>query len=420
MFDNVEIKVCSGRGGDGSASFRREKFVPLGGPDGGDGGEGGSIVLRTTQSVSNLSAFRQKKRYCAAVGGNGLGRKKHGKNGDDLILEVPPGTVVKNKVWVGDEPEVIADLEEPGQDFVVTGGGKGGKGNIHFASSTNQSPKIAQKGEPGEEKEIALELKTIADVGIIGYPNAGKSSLLAAASAAKPKIAGYPFTTIKPALGAVEIGSYGFILAEVPGLIKDAHLGRGLGHDFLRHVARTKVLIHLVDGSPDSPVEDFNNVNNELNLFDPALAGKKQVVAVNKIDLQKKKKKADTIKEEFDAAGYKAFFISAATGEGVRPLMSHILKVLEQASAKKEETAVRKVFHPKPKDAGIIIIKEDGGYLVCESGLQRVVAASDTNDAEVKRQLLGYFTRRGVDKALKKAGARPGDTVIIDKLKWQW
>jgi len=420
MFDNVEIKVCSGGGGDGAASFRREKFVPLGGPDGGDGGKGGSVILRSTPSVSSLSAFRQKKRYRAGSGGNGQRQKKHGKKGSDLILEVPPGTVVKNREQIGDEPAVIVDLEEPRQEFVIARGGKGGKGNVHFVSSTNQSPKIAQKGEPGEEKEIVLELKTIADTGIIGYPNAGKSSLLASASAAKPKIASYPFTTIKPVLGAVELGRYSFILAEVPGLIKDAYLGRGLGHDFLRHVARTKVLIHLVDGGSPSQVKDFNNVNNELNLFDSALAGKRQIVAVNKIDLPAVREKIAIIKEAFAAAGYQAFFISAATGEGVGSLMSHTLGVLEQTSAKKEEVVLKKIFRPKPKDTGVRVIKEDGSFLVCEPDLERTVAASDIADAEVKRQLLGYLARRGVDKALKKAGARPGDTITLDKLKWQW
>jgi len=420
MFDNVEIKVRAGDGGDGLVSFRREKFVPFGGPDGGDGGDGGDVIIRSTRCVSSLAAFKQNKRYCAGSGDDGGRQKKHGRRGDDLVLEVPPGTVVKNRLQIGDQPAVIADLEELAKEVIIARGGRGGKGNVHFASATNQSPKIAQKGEPGEEREITLELKTIADVGIIGYPNAGKSSLLAVASAARPKIAGYPFTTIKPVLGAVELGRRGFILAEVPGLIRDAHLGRGLGHDFLRHVARTRVIIHLVDGSSPSPVDDFNNVNKELNLFDSALAGKKQVVAVNKIDLPEVRENITLIERAFAAAGCKAFFISAATGEGVGSLMVHTLEVLEQASVEKGEIATKKVFRPEPRDKGIKIIKKDDVFLVHQPDIERIVAASDTSDAEVKRQLLGYLARRGVNKALKKAGARPGDTVIIDKFKWQW
>ncbi len=418
MFDIVEIKVVAGKGGSGAVSFRREKFIPLGGPDGGDGGAGGSVILKSVPGVGSLSAFRQKKIYRGSDGGNGLRQKKHGKKGSDLVLEVPMGTVVTVKEEIGQEKAVIADLEHPLQELVIVKGGRGGKGNAHFASSTNQSPKIAQKGELGEEKEIVLELKTIADVGIIGYPNVGKSSLLAAASAARPKIASYPFTTIRPVLGAVEFDRQGFIMAEVPGLIRDAYLGRGLGHEFLRHVARTKLLIHLVDGSSPSPVEDFNNVNKELNLFDSALAGKKQVVAVNKIDLPEVRERVTIIKEAFTGIGYRAFFISAATGEGVASLVSHTLEALEKVSG--EEVVKQKVFYPKPKETGIKIVKEGDSFVVSEPELERTVAASDIADAEVRRQLLGYLTRRGVGKALKKAGAKPGSIIIIGKLKWQW
>jgi GTP-binding protein len=419
MFDKVNIIIRSGNGGNGALSFRREKFIPLGGPDGGDGGDGGSVILKSVPSTSNLLALRQRKIYSAGNGSDGSKQKKRGRKGIDLILEVPLGTVIRNKGQIGDEPEIIVDLEEPGQEFVTARGGRGGKGNVHFATSTNQSPKIAQKGEPGQQIDIILELKTIADVGVIGYPNAGKSSLLAAASAAKPKIASYPFTTLKPVLGVVELGRYSFILAEVPGLIKDAHLGRGLGHDFLRHISRTKVLIHVIDGSSPSPVEDFKNVNMELNLFDSALVSKRQVVVVNKIDLPEVREKMDAVKKAFSDIGYRVFFISAATSKGVASLMSHTFGVLGQTSVKKDEVIPEKVFRPKPKDTGIKVTKEEGSFLVQESDLERIVAAADTDDAEVKRQLLGYLARRGVDKALKKAGAKPGDIIRIDRLKWQ-
>ncbi|MFC2008376.1 GTPase ObgE [Chloroflexota bacterium] len=271
MFDRTEIEVIGGHGGNGAISFRRERFVPFGGPDGGDGGDGGDVVIKSAPAVTSLIMVRYKKHYRASNGGHGRGKKQHGKNGNTLVLLVSVGTVVSYKQQIGDST-VIADLQQPGDEVVVARGGKGGWGNVHFASSTNQSPKVAQKGEVGEENSIILELKLIADAGIIGFPNAGKSTLLAAASAAKPQIANYPFTTRDPVLGVVEIGSRSFILAEIPGLIAGAHLGRGLGHDFLRHIARTKLLIHLIDGTSPFPVEDMMKINAELSLYDSALA----------------------------------------------------------------------------------------------------------------------------------------------------
>ena len=266
MFDMVEIGIKAGKGGSGIVRFRREKCIPFGGPDGGDGGKGGAVIIKADADVSSLISLRHGKLYRAKDGENGRGRKQHGKGGADLVLAVPVGTVVSGQAQFADDTE-IADLLQPSQLVVVARGGRGGLGNIHFASATNQVPQIAQKGWAGEEKSIILELKLIADIGIIGYPNVGKSSLLAAASAAKPKIASYPFTTLEPALGVVETGQWSFIVAEIPGLIADAHLGRGLGHDFLRHVVRTKVLLHLVDGCSASPVEDMIQVNNELSLL---------------------------------------------------------------------------------------------------------------------------------------------------------
>ena len=284
MFDRVEIVVKAGDGGDGVVSFRREKFVPFGGPDGGDGGGGGDVIIMADPAVTSLRGFKQKRFYRANDGKDGRGKRQHGKKGENLVLTVPVGTMVLSKTQIGGD-DLIADLEQPGQQAVVVKGGEGGLGNIHFASSTNQAPQIAQKGEVGEENSIILELRLIADVGIIGYPNVGKSTLLAAVSAAKPKIASYPFTTREPILGVAEVGPEGLVLAEIPGLIDGAHLGRGLGHDFLRHIVRTKILIHLIDGGSASPVEDMIRVNAELSLFDSALAQKPQLVAVNKIDL---------------------------------------------------------------------------------------------------------------------------------------
>jgi GTP-binding protein len=419
MFDRVEIKVKAGKGGSGIVSFRREKFVPFGGPDGGDGGKGGAVIIKADAGVSSLISLRQGKLYQAKDGGNGRGRKKHGKSGADLVLAVPVGTVVSGKTQLADDTE-IADLLQPGQLIVVAGGGRGGLGNTHFASSTNQVPRIAQKGWAGEEKSIILELKLIADIGIIGYPNVGKSSLLAVASAAKPKIASYPFTTLEPALGVVETSQWSFLVAEIPGLIAGAHLGRGLGHDFLRHVVRTKVLLHLVDGSSASPVEDMIQVNNELSLFDSALAQKPQLVAVNKIDLPQVRARLAELEDVFSHAGTEIQFISAATGEGVSELMAKALAALGQVTTREKTSGPSKVFRPKPRRAGISVHKEGDAFVVAAPELERITAGTDLRDLEARRQLLGWLTRAGVRRALERAGVKPGDRVRLGELEWEW
>ena len=408
-------------GGAGAISFRREKFVPFGGPDGGDGGDGGDIVVVADPAISSLQQYRHKRFYRAKDGGDGRGRKKHGKNGGSVILPVPAGTVVSERTQVGDSA-LIADLEQPGQQVVVARGGKGGLGNTHFSTSTNQAPRIAQKGETGEENSIILELRLIADAGIIGYPNVGKSTLLAAASAAKPKIAGYPFTTKEPVLGVVEVGQQSFVLAEIPGLIADAHLGRGLGHDFLRHSMRTRVLVHLVDGSAESPVEDMRQVNAELKLFDSALARKPQLVAVNKIDLPQVQARLDKIKSAFYNAGVSVLFISAATGEGVAELAAETMRMLKQVIAREEtrEKVPGKVFHPKPKIGRPSVYKEGSAFVVVVPGLERIVAGVEMSDSEVRRQLKQRLTRLGVGKTLEKAGIKPGDKVRCGNLEVEW
>ena len=421
MFDRVEIVVKVGNGGDGVVSFRREKFVPFGGPDGGDGGDGGDVVIMADSGVTDLRLFKQKRFYRAGDGRNGKGKKKHGKKGKDLILTVPVGTVVSYKTQIGSHA-LIADLEQPGQQVVMAKGGKGGLGNTHFTSSTNQAPQIAQEGEVGEENSIILEMRLIADVGIIGYPNVGKSTLLATVSAAKPKIASYPFTTREPILGVAEVGQRGFVLAEIPGLIDGAHFGRGLGHDFLRHIIRTKILIHLIDGSSASPAEDMIRVNSELSLFDSALAKKPQLVVVNKIDLPQVQARLGEIKEAFSSAGTTALFISAATGEGVPELMAEIMKMLEQVSVEKEagERIPRKVFHPQPRRIGISVHKEGNIFVVVAPGVERIVARTDVTSSEVQRQLNRQLQRMGVSKALDKAGAKPGDRVRCGNVEWEW
>ncbi len=419
MFDRVEITVRGGDGGDGVVSFRREKFVPFGGPDGGDGGSGGDIVLVADASITSLRIFKHRGFHRAANGKNGGGKKKHGRKGENLILSVPVGTVVLHKVQIG-EDAFVADLEESGQQAVISKGGKGGLGNTHFTSSTNQAPQIAQRGESGEEHSVILELRLIADVGIIGYPNVGKSTLLAAASAAKPKIAGYPFTTREPILGMVEVGRRNFVLAEIPGLIDGAHLGRGLGHDFLRHIVRTKILIHLIDGNSVSLVEDMIRVNAELSLFDSALAHKPQLVAVNKMDLPQVEARLAEITDTFREAGIRLFLISAATEEGVSELMTETWKMLQLVTAEVKAglEVPRKIFRPKPK--GVSVHKEGDTFVVVAPDLERIVARTGEASPELRWQIKRQLTRLGVGKALKKVGIKPGDRVRCGDIEWEW
>ena len=420
MFDWTEIVVKAGDGGNGVVSFRREKFVPFGGPDGGDGGDGGDIVVMADSAVTSLRIFKQKRYYRATNGKNGRGKKKHGKKGEDLILAVPVGTVVSCKSQIGGDA-LIADLEQPGQQAVVAKGGKGGSGNARFATSTHQAPQIAQRGEAGEENFIILELKLIADVGLIGYPNVGKSTLLATVSAAKPKIASYPFTTREPILGVVEVGQQIFVLAEIPGLIDDAHLGRGLGHDFLRHIVRTKVLIHLIDGSSSTPAEDMAQVNTELSLFDSALAQKPQLVVVNKIDLPQVRARLAEIGDSFTGAGTKALFVSAATGEGIPELMAETMDMLQSATGTEAGGKIlRKVFHPQPKGAASRVHKEGDTFIVVAPELERIVARTGVASPGVRWELRRQFARLGVSKALERAGVKPGDRVRCGNFEWEW
>ncbi|MDP3879676.1 MAG: GTPase ObgE [Dehalococcoidales bacterium] len=421
MFDKVEITVRAGGGGDGAVSFRHEKYAEFGGPDGGDGGDGGDVIILADAGITDLRMFRGKKVYSAGRGENGKGKKQHGKKGKDLVLGVPAGCVAWRNTPSG-SGEMVADLELPGQQAVVARGGRGGLGNVHFASSTNQAPQLAQKGEAGEEISLVLELRLIADAGIIGYPNVGKSTLLTAASAARPKIAGYPFTTLEPVLGLVEVNQRSFVLAEVPGLIDDAHLGRGLGHDFLRHALRTKILIHLIDGASASPVEDMLRVNAELSLFDPALAQKPQLVAVNKVDLPQVSARLAELKELFSRAGTPVFFLSAMSGEGVPELMAAAVKLLGKVAerVKSAEPVPGVVFRPQPRDAGVTVSRDGDTFVVNAPALERIVSRVDMGNPEVRRQLRQQISRLGVSKALEKAGVSPGDKVRCGGVEWEW
>src|SRR5512138_1459845 len=328
FIDEVKIFASAGDGGSGCVSFRREKFVPLGGPNGGDGGKGGDLILQVSTQVSTLYDLRLHPHQKAERGKNGMGKDKHGAGGEDLVIQVPLGTIVKD-VETG---EIIADLAEPDQRIVLLKGGRGGQGNARFATSTNKAPKFAQDGEAGEERIIRLELKLMADVGLLGFPSVGKSSLITRVSSARPKIADYPFTTLKPHLGVVDYKNYRtFVMADIPGIIEGAHDGAGLGHRFLRHVERTRILLHLLDPcrTHDSdPLKDYETLNRELAMFNPELAQKPQIIVINKMDLPDVQALLPEVIPYFDKLGLKVFPISAATGVGIPALLDEIAKVI--------------------------------------------------------------------------------------------
>ncbi|MFH1651164.1 MAG: GTPase ObgE [Chloroflexota bacterium] len=419
MFDRVNIYVKAGDGGDGAITFRREKFVPFGGPDGGDGGNGGNVILKADRSVENLLKYRRKRHFRAENGEPGARQKKHGKNGGDLTLAVPVGTIVREQDEAGSA--LLADLSEDGREVVIARGGKGGWGNTRYASSTNQAPQIAQSGSRGEETSVDLEVRLIADVGIVGYPNAGKSTLLAAVSHAHPKIAGYPFTTLEPALGVVDTGTRSFVMAEIPGLIAGAHEGKGLGHDFLQHVTRTRVLLHLVDAATPLPLEDFAQVNRELVLYDTELARKPQIVALNKIDLPEAGDRLARLKEDFKKAGMRVYPVSAEKGEGVRELVAAVGELLDRVMAEQPaEDTGEKVFRPQPEPRGHRVRREGDVYVVDIPELARLRSREGQVSAELRQQLRQQFARMGVLKALESAGIKPGDRVRCGALEWEW
>lgn len=348
FLDLVKIYVEAGKGGTGVVSFRREKFVPLGGPDGGDGGHGGSVSLEADAQLSTLMPFRRRRHFRAERGRHGEGSNRHGASGRDLLVKVPAGTLVKDS----ETGEVMADLAVPGARVMVARGGRGGWGNAHFATSINRAPRLATLGEAPEGRWLVLELKLLADVGIVGLPNAGKSTLLSSVSAANPKIADYPFTTLEPQLGVVELGDVVLVLADIPGLIEGAHRGAGLGHEFLRHVERTRILLHLVDGASDDPWRDFQAVNQELALYSPALASKVQVVALNKVDRPEVLERLSEVRAWFKKGGVEALAVSALSGEGIPALLGRLAR--EAAAHPREESAGGgfKVFRPTPVSPG--------------------------------------------------------------------
>jgi len=419
MIDRVEIRVQAGNGGNGAVSFRREKFVPRGGPDGGDGGRGGDVVLVATEGERTLAKFRHRRLYRAEHGGNGAGANRHGRDGADLELAVPVGTIVRRLLGSGDE--VLGDLREPGARLVVARGGKGGKGNARFATSTRQAPRIAERGQQGEEAVLLLDLRLLADAGLVGLPNAGKSTLLRAMSRARPKVAPYPFTTLEPHLGVVEVGYDRFVVADIPGLIEGAHQGSGLGLDFLRHIERTKVVVHLLDGARADPVADLQTVNAELRAYDERLAGRRQLVVVNKVDLEEVRHQAGELRAALAAAGVRdPMWISAATGEGVHELVERLANVLKETRAEEPAWLPASERGPVLRGARFEVLREDGAYRVEGEAPEAVVAMLGLASDEARGEVMRRLRRMGVAAALRRAGVRDGDRVRIGDAEMEW
>jgi len=367
--------------------------------------------------LTTLYSLSRRRHWQAGKGGNGLGKKMQGKHGEDLLIKVPLGTLVYKRSDA--ETVLVADLVEDAQKEMVARGGRGGAGNTHFATSTNQAPRIAEKGEPGEETWLVLELKLIADVGIIGYPSVGKSTLLATASAARPKIADYPFTTQEPVLGVVTVGNRTFVLAEIPGLIEGAHRGKGLGHYFLRHAERTRLLIHLLDGTSESPLVDWKSVNRELGLFNPTLGQRPQIVAVNKVDLPEVEARIPALREQLGGVVGPLHFISAATTAGVRQLMARTAVMLE---AVEEQVAVAApaVFRPGPREKPVVVSHEGNVFVVSFPQAERLIGRMDLTSPEARAYLRRQLIRMGVGAALKKAGVASGDRVRVGEMELEW
>ncbi len=422
MIDQSIINITSGNGGNGIVSGRREKFVPYGGPDGGDGGRGGSVLFVADPNVTTLLSFRYKRLFTAEDGAHGSRAKKHGRDGNDILIPVPIGTNI-SLVSTG---EKLADMAGEGQLFVAARGGDGGRGNTHFASSTNQFPLLSEAGEKGQQLQLHLELKLLADVGIIGLPNAGKSSFLSTVSEASPKIADYPFTTLEPVLGVVEKHNDRIVMVDIPGLIEGAHEGVGLGHEFLRHIERTQLLLHVVDGSALDPLEDYRKVNLELEKFDSSLVDKRQVVAINKSDIPAVKELEKELIELISQDNKDTFLISAATHEGVESLLNRLFEVMKNdlmdAMQKKTIGQSEEIptLRPRPRRTPIKVIKKQGEYTVVSPRVSRIAEVLDDEDWHARMQFVGYLNRAGVIKALDDAGVMPGDTVNFGRVAWIW
>lgn len=410
--DEAEIFVKAGDGGNGSASFRREKYVAKGGPDGGNGGNGGSIIMEADNNLNTLANFLGKKHYKAERGEQGLGQNKFGHHGEDMILKVPVGTLVYEK----ESKELLADLTHHGQQIMVAKGGLGGKGNVGFTTSVRQAPDFAELGEPGEEKELKLELKLIADVAIIGYPSVGKSTLISRISNAKPKIADYPFTTLVPNLGVVKVDDTDFVVADIPGLIEGAHEGKGLGDAFLKHIERTKVLVHLLDITRENLDEDYEKLNQELRLFSEKLANKPQLMVFGKIDSTIPEIIEET-KGHFSSA--KPLFISSVSGEGLNEFLYRLKDLLikfRKQEAKEESKEERKVFKPHlelPNIRQYTIEKTEDGFRISGARIEQIAIMTDMSKRGAIIRMQDVLSKIGAQKELTRLGAEEGDKIHI-------
>jgi GTP-binding protein len=417
MLDKVKIYVKSGDGGNGMVAFRREKYVPMGGPAGGDGGRGGDVILRVNTALNTLAPFSKRIHFKATRGENGGTSNKTGRSAENVIIDVPPGTVVRD----AETDEVIADLITPDETVRVAVGGRGGRGNQHFATSRRQVPRMAEKGEPGEEHWLTLELKLIADVGIIGVPNAGKSTLLSVISNAKPKIADYPFTTLEPNLGVVIYDDKDVVVADIPGLVEGASRGVGLGHSFLRHVQRTRLLIHLINGASENPLADYNQINVELALFDDRLKDRPQIIVFNKMDLPEAQINWEELEDTFKKLGVQPLTLSGATQQGVEALVQLMMQKL--AEIPREVPTVETPIYGLAEDADTpfkVEKDEDGAYIVSGKRIERAAAMTYWENDEALMRFQRIMDAIGLSAALREAGVQEGDTVVIGKHELEW
>jgi len=412
--DRVKIFVKAGAGGAGALSFRREKHVPRGGPDGGSGGKGGDVIIEVAGHHNSLQDYRHRHHFAAESGGRGGRNRRHGRNGADLVLRVPQGTLVTDEAGT-----VLGDLVAPRQRLVAAKGGRGGRGNVTFKTSTHQAPRFAELGEPGETRWLTLELKLVADIGLLGLPNAGKSTLLAAASAARPKIADYPFTTLEPVLGVVEIDPQtSFVMADLPGLIEGAHTGAGLGLQFLRHLARTRLLIHVLDvsaGSADKLWADYQQVRAELHQYSQELARRPHLVALNKMDAVQDQAAVMALRQRLMRARRRTFLLSAATNDGVKELMLAAAAALHRVRAQPAAAPIPalKVYRGPATAEPFVIERVDGGFSVSGSQLERLLAMTDLSNPEALARFQRTLDRWGLTEALERHGAQGGETVRI-------
>lgn len=412
--DIAKIYVKAGNGGNGSMAFRREKYEPMGGPAGGDGGHGGSVILVADEGLRTLMDFRYKRHYKAQSGEDGRKKKQYGAKGEDMILKVPVGTLVKDE----ESGIILADLKDKNQRFVVAKGGRGGRGNMKFKNSIRRAPHFAEPGTKGEERNIVLELKLLADVGLAGFPNVGKSTILSIVTSAKPKIANYHFTTLRPNLGVVKLGAgESFVIADIPGLIEGASQGAGLGHEFLRHVERCKILLHVLDASGQEgrdPIEDFNKINNELSRYNDKLSYKKQIIVLNKMDLPESKENAEKIKSELSDK-YDIFEVSAATGHGLKDLMRLTYNELDEVEEEVEfidEEKIERFFEKKERDT-IVVRRENEGYVAEGQFLERLVNFTNFDDFESISNFQKVLIDKGVINKLRELGAKEGDEINV-------